>query len=53
MLGIGAKFPEFNLKAAVTNDVQTAFKDITNKSYKVPAPIVNSCTSRGARTIKI
>ena len=34
MLGIGAKFPEFNLKAAVSNDIQTAFKDITNKSYK-------------------
>jgi peroxiredoxin (alkyl hydroperoxide reductase subunit C) len=34
MLGIGAKFPEFNLKAAVSNDIKTAFTDITNKSYK-------------------
>lgn len=34
MLGIGAKFPEFNLKAAVSNDIKTAFQDITNKSYK-------------------
>ena len=34
MLGIGAKFPDFNLKAATNNDVKTSFKDITNKSYK-------------------
>ena len=34
MLGIGSKFPEFNLKAAVSNDIKTAFTDITNKSYK-------------------
>lgn len=34
MLGIGQKFPEFNLKAAVSNDVKTAFTDITDKSYR-------------------
>ena len=34
MLGIGAKFPQFNLKAAISNDVKTAFTDITDKSYK-------------------
>lgn len=34
MLGIGQKFPDFNLKATVSTDIQTAFKDITNKSYK-------------------
>ncbi len=34
MLGIGSKFPDFNLKAAVSNDIKTAFTDITNKSYK-------------------
>lgn len=34
MLGIGSKFPEFNLKAAVSSDIKTAFKDVTNKSYK-------------------
>ncbi|NDF11952.1 MAG: peroxiredoxin [Proteobacteria bacterium] len=34
MLGIGQKFPEFKVKAAVSNDVATAFKDIDNKTYK-------------------
>jgi peroxiredoxin (alkyl hydroperoxide reductase subunit C) len=34
MLGIGQKFPDFNVKATVTTDVTTAFTDINNKSYK-------------------
>lgn len=34
MLSVGQKFPEFNLKAAVNNDVKTAFTDINNKTYK-------------------
>lgn len=34
MLGIGQKFPEFNLKATVSNDIKSAFTDVNNKSYK-------------------
>lgn len=34
MPGIGKNFPAFNLKAAVTNDVKTAFKDITHETHK-------------------
>lgn len=34
MLGIGQKFPEFKVKATISNDVTTAFTDIDNKSYK-------------------
>lgn len=34
MLGIGQKFPDFNLKATVSTDIKDAFKDITNQSYK-------------------
>ena len=34
MLGIGDQLPEFNLKAVVSTDPKTAFKDITDKSYK-------------------
>ena len=34
MLGIGKTFPSFNLKAAVTNDVKTAFTKIDNNTYK-------------------
>ena len=34
MLSVGAKFPRFNLQAVVSNDMQTAFEDITNESYK-------------------
>jgi lipoyl-dependent peroxiredoxin subunit C len=34
MLGIGKKFPDFQLKAAVSTDIKTAFKDISNKDYK-------------------
>jgi peroxiredoxin (alkyl hydroperoxide reductase subunit C) len=33
MLGVGEKFPEFNLKATVTNDKNTAFQDITHEDY--------------------
>jgi peroxiredoxin (alkyl hydroperoxide reductase subunit C) len=33
MLGVGEKFPEFNLKATVTTDKNTAFKDIDNNTY--------------------
>ena len=31
MLGIGKKFPEFNLKGVVSTDLKTAFIDVTNK----------------------
>lgn len=34
MLGIGKKFPEFNLKGVVSTDLKTAFIDVTNKSYE-------------------
>lgn len=34
MLGIGKKFPEFKLKATVSNDPKTAFVDISNQTYK-------------------
>lgn len=34
MLGIGKKFPEFNLKGVSSTDVKTAFSDINNKSYE-------------------
>jgi peroxiredoxin (alkyl hydroperoxide reductase subunit C) len=34
MLGVGQKFPEFEVKATVSNDLKTAFKNITNKDYK-------------------
>ena len=34
MLGIGQKFPEFALKATISNDIATAFTDITHASYK-------------------
>lgn len=34
MIGIGQKFPQFNLKAAVTNDVKDAFTDVDNNTYK-------------------
>ncbi len=33
MLGVGDKFPEFALKAVVSNDMKTAFVDVTNASY--------------------
>lgn len=34
MLGIGQKFPTFNLKAVVSDDPKTAFQEVTNQSYK-------------------
>jgi len=34
MLGIGSKFPQFKLKATVSNDLKNAFKDIDNNTYK-------------------
>lgn len=34
MLGIGQKFPEFQLKAVVSSDISTAFEEVTNKTYQ-------------------
>jgi len=34
MISVGEKFPEFNLTAAVSNDLDTAFQEISNESYK-------------------
>jgi len=34
MLGIGKKLPEFNVKAVVSNDMKTAFIDVTQSTYK-------------------
>lgn len=34
MLGIGDKFPKFAMKATVSNEIETAFEDVTNDSYK-------------------
>lgn len=34
MLTIGNKFPEFNLTAVVSSDAKTAFKPVTNATYK-------------------
>ena len=34
MLTVGQKFPQFNLKATVSNDLSTAFVDIDNNTYK-------------------
>lgn len=33
MLSVGEKFPQFKLKATVSNDLNTAFTDITNDTY--------------------
>ncbi len=33
MLGIGQKFPSFSMKATVSNDIKTAFTDVTDKSH--------------------
>jgi peroxiredoxin (alkyl hydroperoxide reductase subunit C) len=33
MLSVGSKFPAFNLKAAVSSDLKTAFQDVSNESY--------------------
>lgn len=34
MLGVGDKLPEFHVKGVVSNDMENAFKDINNKTYK-------------------
>lgn len=34
MLAVGDNFPKFSMKATVSNDVKSAFKDISNDSYK-------------------
>lgn len=34
MLTVGDKFPEFNLKAVVSNDLKTAFVDVSRETYK-------------------
>ena len=34
MLGIGEKFPAFQLKGVVSNDIKHAFVDISDKSYQ-------------------
>ncbi|MCC5014041.1 MULTISPECIES: peroxiredoxin [Legionella] len=34
MITVGNKFPEFHLKATVTNDIHNAFKVITNETYE-------------------
>ncbi len=34
MLGIGQKFPSFQLKGVVSSDIKTAFKDFSLDSYK-------------------
>jgi peroxiredoxin (alkyl hydroperoxide reductase subunit C) len=34
MLGIGQKFPQYSLTGVVSNDVATAFKPISNDSFK-------------------
>ena len=33
MLGVGRRFPKFNLKAVVNTDPKTAFVDVTNETY--------------------
>ena len=34
MLGIGKKFPQFKMKATVSNDIKTAFQDVSNETYR-------------------
>ena len=34
MLSVGSKFPDFKLKATVSNDIKDAFKDVSNTDYK-------------------
>lgn len=34
MLGVGKPFPQFDLKAVVSTDPKTAFKDVKNSTYK-------------------
>jgi len=33
-LGVGEQFPQFNVKATVSNDLETAFVDVNNDTYK-------------------
>ena len=33
MLGVGQKFPQFNVKATVSNDLKTAFADVSTATY--------------------
>ena len=34
MKGIGEKFPRFQMKAVVSDNMKTAFKNVNNKTYK-------------------
>lgn len=34
MKGVGEQFPQFNLTSVVSNDVNTAFTDVNNQTYK-------------------
>src|SRR3954465_8853100 len=34
MLGVGSKFPQFQLKATVSTDPKNAFQDVSNETYK-------------------
>ena len=34
MISVGSPFPAFSMKATVSNDMHTAFKEISNKTYK-------------------
>jgi peroxiredoxin (alkyl hydroperoxide reductase subunit C) len=34
MLSVGQKFPAFNLKATVSNDIKDAFTEVSNDTYK-------------------
>ena len=33
MLGVSERFPAFSMKATVSNDIKTAFKEVSNKTY--------------------
>ena len=35
MLGVGDYLPEFSVKATVSNDIKSAFKEVSNKTYQV------------------
>lgn len=34
MLAVGDNFPQFSMKATVSNDVKTAFQEVSNRTYK-------------------
>lgn len=34
MLGVGDKFPEFNLKATVSSNIENAFAEVSNSTYQ-------------------